>query len=205
MTAYFRGLSDLLLKCTKPVASKGENSDLSIWREIFALYESRSIFCESRECTCLRADLDDIQHRYALFDSGIVDKNFVTSFKLSLLILLQAQSFQHPQSGGVFAAFKDLITFIMELIKVSSVHFAFRRNSDSVSLRSLSTYDDVSRCEPYLCMTSFLAHKTADWLSRWLCFEISKFAAIIPLLEDYVCPICTSIVWKPGTIQMTQK
>ena len=36
-------------------------------------------------------------------------------------------------------------------------------------------------------------------LAKWLCLEIFKiFVTILPLLEDYTCPLCTTIIWKPG-------
>lgn len=34
---------------------------------------------------------------------------------------------------------------------------------------------------------------------RWLCLEINRTVIrTIPLVADYNCPICTTIVWKPG-------
>jgi len=36
-------------------------------------------------------------------------------------------------------------------------------------------------------------------LIRWLCFEINeRLTTLIPQLDDYTCPLCTTIVWKPG-------
>lgn len=49
-------------------------------------------------------------------------------------------------------------------------------------------------------LTTPFAHitKLDRKLVVWLCPELFKVITIIPLLEDYTCPICTTIVWKPG-------
>ena len=76
-----REISNSLLKCTKPNISKREKSDLTIWREIFTLYYSNSIFCETRECSCLNLDFRTVQAKYGSFYSNLGAKNYVHSFK----------------------------------------------------------------------------------------------------------------------------
>ena len=62
---------------------------------------------------------------------------------------------------------------------------------------------DVStlRTEPSRILTSSVAN-IADLdrnFVRWLCLEIfRKIVTTIPLIEDYTCPVCTTIIWKPG-------
>lgn len=73
-------------------------------------------------------------------------------------------------------------------------------NSSENDTRSCS---DVStlRTEPSRILTSSVANMIDldKNFVRWLCFEIfRKIVTIIPLLEDYTCPVCATIIWKPG-------
>jgi hypothetical protein len=77
LSGYFKDLQNALLECTNPTSSKREKSDLSIWQEVFSVYESNSIFCATRECSCLHTDFTLIQTRYETFHSSITAKNYV--------------------------------------------------------------------------------------------------------------------------------
>lgn len=76
-------LSNTLLKSTKPSPSKREKSDLPLWREIFSLYENSSIFCSTRECTCLIEELNVVTQRNSMFWSSVEAKNYVGSLGIS--------------------------------------------------------------------------------------------------------------------------
>lgn len=72
-------LSNTLLNSTKPSTSKRDKSDLRLWREIFSLYENSSIFCSTRECTCLTEELNVVALRNSMFWSSVEAKDYVGS------------------------------------------------------------------------------------------------------------------------------
>jgi hypothetical protein len=88
LAGYLRDIRDALLKCTKPCPSKGERSDLSIWREIFALYDSSSVFCQARECSSVDLDFGAVRTRYESFLSCITAANHVRFHQSRTLITL---------------------------------------------------------------------------------------------------------------------
>lgn len=198
LTGYLMDIRNALLKCTKPNPSKREKSDLSIWREIFALYDRSSVFCLTKECSCLDSDFGAVQIRYESFHSCIAATDHVCSIEVYTLICIQTRRFQHPKSGQVFMAFKGLIAFIMDILvpKTSGVLVG----DSEIGPSSLSSErDSISNYKPSECLTArLLAEDNAIYWSHWLCFQIYKLTSIIPVIDDYSCPICAGIVWKPG-------
>ena len=59
----------------------------------------------------------------------------------------------------------------------------------SSNLRARSAFPEFMSSDPFF----------ADSLSRAICFVISEnLLTIIPDIDDYTCPVCASITYKPG-------
>ena len=117
---------------------------------------------------------------------------------------LQTSRFRHPQSHQVFLAFKGLIDLMMQNLETqSSTTTTFSIISANTTMNDIRhTFPGKSTTgKECLTLNPAFVHITClgTDLRQWLCIEIFKrVVTVIPLVEDYTCPVCATIIWKPG-------
>ncbi|KAI9717424.1 MAG: hypothetical protein M1812_004776 [Candelaria pacifica] len=168
-----------IAKVATPPSSQSK-TDLFRWREIFEMYTESKIFFStnerdggSRNSTAAQMRLQCFSDR--LKQSGVVRRFKLKDSRLALdkfvqlnLTLLRNMKFQEINSIA-----------IMKILKKFDKHTA---------LGAMSTVPLSLSLKPVL----------AETMAKAVCFKVSEeLLPIVPQLNDYLCPVCFSISFKP--------
>lgn len=159
-----------------------KKNDLYVWREIFQKYIEAEIFFSTVERNAGRIDINVSKERFFKFMNLINTSGILAKFKRSSSILafdefkkvnFEMLKFSNYENFNNLAVRKILKKFDKQTQLVAKEKFPLVINQRDETLLNLSVAKDV-------------------------CFIISnKLLTIIPQIDDYLCPICCSIAFKP--------
>ncbi|CAG8445210.1 897_t:CDS:10 [Acaulospora morrowiae] len=168
-------LRPLLIDATSPY-----KADMYVWREILQLYTQAEIFFGNIETDRKARSYEVSQEQ---FDRFVEELN---KHRLQ-------KKLRNPSSK---IAFEEFIKLNRELVAMK--HFQFmnqvamskilKKHDKKTCLSASSNFQKLTENAPYLNdeITTFLHNAL-----------IERFTSTILLIEDYLCPICISIHWKP--------
>lgn len=160
--------------------NKRSKAELEVWREIFRLYSQAEVFFSSHELDAGQRNSSQAQQQLVIFQKNVAaqkDKQLVFS----------------REGAEALERFMHINLNLLKLMKYSEINKTaltkIMKKFDKQT--SLHARDGVLQ---QLNNTSFIAQD----LAKATCFTISdELLKIIPQLDDYLCPICFSISWKP--------
>ncbi|AOA63498.1 Hypothetical protein PP7435_CHR3-1163 [Komagataella phaffii CBS 7435] len=155
-------------------------SDLYTWRELFKLYIDSEIFFKSSTSTAGERSVQQAKANLAAFWNHVNNKKFHKAF----------------HQKGSRSAFKSFIGLNERLLKVSQ----FQYLNKMAMTKILKKFDKQTSLHTRLIFPKLLAHNTfiEESFAQQLCYKIStNLLSIIPQLDDYTCPICCSVAFKP--------
>ncbi|GAA5799442.1 SPX domain-containing protein [Helicostylum pulchrum] len=172
-------ISDLESRMTK-VASPTQKSDMYNWRQIFSLYMDAQIFQGHAESDREFRTVERARQQMEWFIEQLEKSNILTKLKT-------------PESKS---AFKQFIALNTELITMKHYQMlnqtAMRKILKKHDKRSGLT---ASQSFPEIVSTN---HLFSPELAHMLYSTITnKLTTIIPQPEDYACPVCMSVAWRP--------
>ncbi|KAL7276271.1 hypothetical protein RUND412_000737 [Rhizina undulata] len=157
--------------------SLSSRSDLYPWREIFRIYIESGVFFSTLEIEAHRErSVEKVQERLNRFITE-VDR------------LKLRSTFKSPESTFLFARFIELNKSILKLLK-------FQAMNKTAMTKILKKFDKRTALEAQRTFPVFIASDpfVASQLAKAICYTISSnLLNIIPQLDDYLCPICSSI------------
>lgn len=171
-------LSDNVLSLTK------KRSDLYVWREFFRLYLDSEVFFRYNETSLLTLERsgDQVKKNLAEFTSRVEQVHIINRLK---------------QKTGV-ASCEQFMALNMRLLKM----LQFQAINATAMKKILKKFDkqtslNVSSRFPDLILKDHVFIHGSS-LTQNICFLIqSKLLQLIPQIEDYTCPICMSVAFKP--------
>ena len=171
-------LSGSVLTLTKKL------SDLYTWREFFRIFIDSEVFFRYNETslTLLERTAEQVKKNLEEFSSRVE----------------QADIFERFRSKTGVVACKLFMGMNMPLLKI----LLFQAINATALIKILKKFDkqtslNVSRRFPDLISKdNVFIHGTS--VAQNICFLIqSKLLQLIPQIEDYTCPICMSVAFKP--------
>lgn len=171
-------LSDNVLSLTK------KRSDLYVWREFFRIYLDSEVFFRYNETSQLLLERtgDQVKKNLAEFTSRVE--------KVQIIERLNRKT-------GV-AACEQFMAMNMRLLKI----LQFQAINATALKKILKKFDkqtslNVSSRVPDLMLKDHIFIHGSS-LTQNICFMIqNKLLKLIPQIEDYTCPICMSVAFKP--------
>lgn len=159
--------------------SKKSKHDMLAWREIFRIYVESEIFFSSREKEGGASSSEKAGRQLELFRTTISSEGLTD--KLT------------KDGRGAFDRFLQINSRLLQYLQ-------FQELNQKALAKILKKFDKRTALHagailpPRLAEAPFIAQS----LARSACFKISKeLLAIIPQLNDYLCPICFNVSFKP--------
>ncbi|CAG8461676.1 11208_t:CDS:10 [Racocetra persica] len=172
--ASLKNLKELLIEVTSPF-----KNDMYTWRNIFQIYTENKIFVGNTE--------SDREERNWEFSQNQLT-SFIDRINKSYLV----KRLKHPLSKTTFEIFLKLNHSLVSMkqfqdINQKATSKLIKKHDKKTSLVSYSNFNCL--IEKYLPLSK------NEFKS--LCYEMEQLTTIIPQLDDYSCPICLNIAWKP--------
>lgn len=168
------------LRNLKASKSKKSQHEIEAWRRIFELYSDAEVFLSSHEADAGSRDHTHAQEQFQHFSKVLkAQQNGV--LKLSKPV---------AESLGRFLNINIKLLRLMKFQDINRTALAkiLKKFDKRTALHAQSSIQSSLVTNPYL----------AQNLARATCFTISEeILNVIPQLNDYLCPICFSISWKP--------
>lgn len=168
------------LSALRATKSKKSKAQVDVWREIFRMYIESQVFFSSNEQDAGARDVEHIQKQLQLFTN----------------VLVAEQATQLKLDEDAKAA---LETFMK--INFSLLQFLRYQDINRVALtKILKKFDKQTALHAGTNVMQSLqkAPFMAQDLARATCYTISKeLLEQIPQLDDYLCPVCFTIAYKP--------
>jgi len=174
ITRLGRDLRDL-----KTSKSKRSKAEIQAWREIFKQYNDAQVFLSSHEQDAGARDAAKAQQQLQLFTTS-----------------LSADQGRLKLGREANAALEDFMHINMNLLRLmkfqeinrTALTKIMKKFDKRTALHAQSTISNALRRSPFM----------AQDLAKATCFTISEeLLHIIPQIDDYLCPICFALSYKP--------
>ncbi|KAF6005672.1 hypothetical protein HII13_005506 [Brettanomyces bruxellensis] len=173
-------IGSIVAKTSSPEAKK---SDLYVWRKIFQIYTESQIFFSTIERSAGVLSNTTSKIRYGKFLEEIEKQKLVRRFK-------------RKESLEAFMEFKDLNE---SMLKVSNFQ-ALNIMAISKILKKFDkrTHFKTKQLFPELMEQSEKIDILQGSIGRDICSIVAnRLLNIVPQVDDYLCPICCSVAYKP--------
>ncbi|PRP85495.1 hypothetical protein PROFUN_06864 [Planoprotostelium fungivorum] len=167
LTDTLEVLSDRLLKAASP-----REKDMYIWRNIFGLYHEASVFNITSD--------KNSRDRLDWFNGQMRERKFRDKL--------------HHNSRDIFDEFILILTQLVSVVQ-------FQRLNQKAMRKILKKHDKRTGLGESTYFSKFIAREELS-LSADPCTTASQMIAlrvtrVVPQPEDYSCPVCMDIAWKP--------
>ncbi|KAI5857289.1 SPX domain-containing protein [Durotheca rogersii] len=167
-------------KATKPTRGRKARDDLEIWRGIFVSYVDACVFFSTRE----------IDHGARTSAQAVMQLQWFQDQVLSRKLI---QRLRLDKSRQAYIRFLNMNALLLQMLKFQEM------NSLAVT-KILKKFDKrtslgVSRVFPTTVQST---HLFAGSAARDICAQMSsELIAVVPQLDDYLCPICFAVAYWP--------
>ncbi|KAG0026406.1 hypothetical protein BGZ82_009480 [Podila clonocystis] len=162
------------------VVSSPQNKDMYTWREILKIYLDAQVFVGDQETDRSTRSSEKAQKQLQWFLMEMERSKLVQKFKLPKSKVAFNTFFQLNSELITMKQFKELNQMAMTKI--------LKKHDKRTSLLASSGFPKHLQNEPFY----------NDNISKSLTYTIGcQLISIIPQPDDYACPICMSVAWKP--------
>lgn len=161
-----------------------KKSDMYIWREIFQMYIESQIFFSTSSRQTGYVDINLSKEKYTKFLQQVAKSNIINRFK-------------QKDSQNAFMEFKrmnDEILMISNYQNFNSMAVTkiLKKFDKQTHLHSKEIFPDI------VIQSSSQMNILKGSVARDICAIISNnLLSIVPQIDDYLCPVCFSIAFKP--------
>ncbi|CAO3565762.1 unnamed protein product [Mortierella alpina] len=162
------------------VVASPQNKDMYTWREILKVYLDAQVFVGDQETDRSTRSSEKAQTQLQWFLMEMERSKLVGKFKQSKSKIAFNQFFRLNSELITMKQFKELNQ--MAMIKI------LKKHDKRTNLTASSGFPKHLQNEPFY----------NDNISKSLTYTIgNQLVSIIPQPDDYACPICMSVAWKP--------
>jgi E3 ubiquitin-protein ligase BAH len=178
LNSMVKHIGTTVAKVTQPDRHVAKN-DLARWRRIFEIYLDNRIFFATNEQDHGAHDAAKAQGNLVKFQKQIADEQI-------------SQHFKRKESAVAFA---DFMRINAELLKM----LQFQEINRTAMVKILKKFDkrtslNVQTIFPRAINMPALSENVA----KAVCYQVtSDLLTVVPALDDYLCPICFNISYKP--------
>ncbi|KAG0365723.1 SPX domain-containing protein [Gamsiella multidivaricata] len=162
------------------VVSSPQNKDMYTWREILKVYLDAQVFVGGNEADRSTRSSEKAQQQLQWFLTEMDRSKLVQKFKQSKSKIAFNAFFQLNSELITMKQFRELNQMAMTKI--------LKKHDKRTNLTASSGFPKHLQNEPFY----------TDNISKSLTYTIgNQLVSIIPQPDDYSCPICMSVAWKP--------
>lgn len=154
-------------------------ADVSTWRDLFALYIESTVFFSTYEQDHGTRSYIEAKAQLQLFSDRLVKQGLIKKLK-------------RPESKLAFDRFVAINLDILRVMRFQEINAIavrkiLKKFDKRTALGASRIYETSTRHSPF-----------ARSIAKDMCSEVSsKVIAIVPQLDDFTCPICYSLAWRP--------
>lgn len=157
--------------------------DVDIWREILALYIDSTVFFSSHEQDHGSRTFYKAKTQMEQFSDKLVKQGLVKKFK----------------SRRSATAFDQFVTINLDILKamrfqeinMEATRKILKKFDKRTALGAGKTYQGMSLSGPF-----------AKSVAKDMCAAMTtKIVTVVPQMDDYICPICYGLAWRPIRLQ----
>ncbi|KAG0239675.1 hypothetical protein BGW41_007558 [Actinomortierella wolfii] len=162
------------------VVSSPSNKDMYTWREILKIYLDAQVFVGESEQDRATRSSEKAQKQLKWFLAEVERTKLTSKFKMSKSKAAFSTFFELNSDLITMKQFKELNQMAMTKI--------LKKHDKRTSLTASAGFPKHLQNEPFY----------NDSLSKALTYTIGcQLVSIIPQPDDYLCPICMAVAWKP--------
>ncbi|CAO3610455.1 unnamed protein product [Cunninghamella blakesleeana] len=171
---------DELEKRMVKIASPNNKNDMFIWRQIFGHYMDAQIFQGKIETDRSMHSVQKAKQQMSWFASQLYKDNLISKLK-------------NAASKSAFQQFMALNTELITMkhyqaLNQTAMTKILKKHDKRSGLTASSSFPDFVGTDKYFTPT----------LAKLICASImDKITTIIPQPDDFSCPVCMSIAWRP--------
>ncbi|PQE32482.1 ring-14 protein [Rutstroemia sp. NJR-2017a WRK4] len=179
LCSEIHNLSEELVALTKP-SKRDKKTDISRWRQLFEIYLEANIFFSAREQDRGKRNSANALRQLQWFQSEVTKRGTVKSFKL-------------PESHAALNRFISInVTLLRNLsfqeINQTAINKILKKFDKRTTLGAREKFPKLIQSEPIMTET----------MAKAVCTQIAQdIIKPVPLLADFLCPVCVSICWRP--------
>ncbi|CAD1813139.1 SPX domain family protein [Candida parapsilosis] len=163
-------------------AMKDKTSELYKWRELFRLYLDSEVYFKYNELDHQQRDSDEVEEHLTEFLTNVNKTGILTHFK-------------KKQSLETYNQFVKMNFHLLKMLQFQTINTEALRKI----LKKFDKQTSLGIQEIYPKLVSsdhiFVSGKS---LAQSICYIMqTSVLQLIPQLDDYSCPICTNIAYKP--------
>ncbi|PVH71849.1 RING-14 protein [Cadophora sp. DSE1049] len=180
LTDEIQALSTSITEVARPKTSSFHKSDLNRWRDLFDLYLQAGIFFSTNEFDHGSRTSAMAAQKLQWFQTEVVKRDIMGLFKLK----------------ASHAALQQFIKINLGILQ----NLRFQEINQRAITKILKKFDKrtnlgAARTFPKLIQTDSVMSGS---MAKAVCSQISQeLVQIVPQVEDYACPICCDICWRP--------
>lgn len=176
-------ISDVVKTLSDPHVSM-RKSDLYKWREVFRIYLDSEVYFRYNETSITSSERNSEQIKKNLDD-------FITRIHKTGII----DTFKNKKSAYAFNQFLAMNYHLLKVLQFQSINTtAFRKILKKFDKQ---TSLNIGSRFPQLVNDDHIFFSGGS-LAQSICYVIqTSVLTLIPQLDDYVCPICTLVAFKP--------
>ncbi|CAO3625639.1 unnamed protein product [Cunninghamella echinulata] len=172
-------INDLEKRMVK-IASPNQKDEMYIWRQIFSHYMDAQIFQGRVETDRTMHSVNKAKQQMSWFASQLQRENLISKLK----------------SNSSKSALRQFMTLNTELITMkhyqalnqTAMTKILKKHDKRSGLTASSSFPDFVGMDKYFTPT----------LAKLICASImDKLTTIIPQPDDFSCPVCMNIAWRP--------
>lgn len=193
-------LGDMVENVTEPVREgfearrKVSYRDLYFWREMFRLYLEKPIFYSQTEQSRGALSFDDAKRNLQAYDEQLRATGLLSKMKT-------------PLAKRAAQRFLDLNVDILKIMHFQEMNARAMRKilkkfDKRTHLEAQMFMDVVRKRHPTLLLSgNNIGSGFANAIAKDLQAELStKVLAVVPQLEDWTCPVCLGMAWRPVSL-----
>ncbi|KAG8630247.1 hypothetical protein KVT40_001866 [Elsinoe batatas] len=157
---------------------KASDKDMRIWRQLFELYLETPIFFSTHEVDYGTRSYAKAKTQLQLFSDHLIETGLTKKFR-------------NKESKTAFDAFINLNLDILRIMHFEEMNTLAVRKI----LKKFDKRTSLGASKAYRLNT---AGPLARSIAKDMCAEIqTNVMVVVPQLDDYLCPVCTELAWKP--------
>ncbi|KAK9243655.1 hypothetical protein V1506DRAFT_543784 [Lipomyces tetrasporus] len=175
-----RNIARRLPRVASPLQKR---NDLYAWREIFKLYTDASIFFSSLEQDQGERSIGQAKEQLTSFMDQVGQMNLIDRLKSA-------------ESKALFKSFLKLNISLLQSAE-SQGHNCTPAAKTSDNQTELTTREMIPELCSELCFNNPLRPVSTSVVKSVHSIMTKQLLALIPQLDDYICPVCYHIAFKP--------
>ncbi|KAH8592229.1 SPX domain-containing protein [Bisporella sp. PMI_857] len=171
-------LSQQVISLTKP--SRYKTTDMNRWRELFDIYLQAGVFFSTKELDHGQRNSTIAKRQLEWFQEEVHRRGLTGSFKLSV-------------SREALNRFLDINVTLWQNLKYQEM------NQQAIG-KILKKFDKRTLLGARKTFPRFIQRHPiiSSSIAKAVCSRITQdLIKITPQLDDFLCPICLSVVWRP--------